>query len=89
MSARIMSTSHTHVTIERLERGLVTLAYIVTRHGPQYAPLFDRIERELIAMKSGQDPIARAPGAMLDSEVRGVLTGVGNGGGRNGKRTDA
>jgi hypothetical protein len=42
------------VTKARLERGLVTLAYIVTRHGPQYAPLFDRVERELIAINSGQ-----------------------------------
>jgi hypothetical protein len=48
------------ITIERLERGLMTIAYIITRHGAKYSPIFDRIERELIAMNSGQDPIARA-----------------------------
>jgi hypothetical protein len=32
----------------------------VTRHGTWAAPIFDRLERELIAMKSGQDPVARA-----------------------------
>jgi hypothetical protein len=57
------------VTIERLERGLVTLAYIMTRHGAQYAPLFDRLERELIAMKSGKTRL-RGLAACSDS-VRG------------------
>jgi hypothetical protein len=48
------------VTIERLERCLVAAAYVVTRHGTWATPIFDQLERELIAMKSGQDPIARA-----------------------------
>ncbi|WP_334150966.1 hypothetical protein [Hyphomicrobium sp.] len=32
---------------ERIERALVLAAYIVVRHGPVYAPIVARLEREL------------------------------------------
>jgi hypothetical protein len=45
--------------VERIERALVLAAYVVVRHGPVYAPLVDRLERELeIARRS--DPTERA-----------------------------
>jgi len=39
------------VTIERVERGLVILAYLIELDGPVLAPLFERLERELAAMR--------------------------------------
>jgi hypothetical protein len=51
---------HEPVTIERLERALVTCARILVLDGPVVAPLFERLERELAAMRAQQDTIARA-----------------------------
>jgi hypothetical protein len=39
------------VTIERLERGLAVLAYIISLDGPKAASLFEKLERELAAMR--------------------------------------
>ena len=44
---------------ERLERALVYAAYIVVRYGPQYAPIVERLERELEAARR-EDPVERA-----------------------------
>jgi hypothetical protein len=52
------------VTRERLERAIVALAYIVVKHGPRYAPLLERCEREYRERFS--DPVAHAQ-AILDS----------------------
>lgn len=51
------------ITLARLERVHATLAYIVQRHGMQYAPLFERIERELAAFRNGGDVLSRARAA--------------------------
>ena len=48
------------VTIERLERALALCAYLVTRDGPVVVPLFERLERELAAMRKTQDTVDRA-----------------------------
>jgi hypothetical protein len=48
------------VTEQRLERALVTLAYVMTVHGTHYLPLFDRIEREITTFRTKQDPMSRA-----------------------------
>jgi hypothetical protein len=48
------------VTIERLERGLALLAYCIELDGPVVVPLFERLERELEAMRRQQDTVARA-----------------------------
>ncbi len=45
--------------IERMERALQLAAFVVVRHGPVYAPLFDRLERELEAARRS-DPTERA-----------------------------
>jgi hypothetical protein len=48
------------VTIERLERALVIAARVVMLDGPIAAPLFERLERELAAMRADQDAVGRA-----------------------------
>jgi len=48
------------VTLARLERALVTAAYIVLRHGPAYAPILERLENEVAEFKRREDPIERA-----------------------------
>lgn len=48
------------LTIERLERGLAIAAYVVMLDGPIAAPLFERLERELAAMRSTNDAVGRA-----------------------------
>ncbi len=44
---------------ERIERALVVIARVVLRHGPQYAPLLERLEQELEAARRN-DPSERA-----------------------------
>jgi hypothetical protein len=51
------------ITRDRLERAIVTLAYIVVQHGPRYAPLLERLEEE--HRKRFGDPVDRAR-AILD-----------------------
>lgn len=55
----MMPPARTQSLVERLERALVVAAYIVVRHGPVYAPLVDRLERELEAARR-DDPVDRA-----------------------------
>lgn len=45
--------------VERIEEGLAIMAYIVLRHGPHYAPLFEWLERELEAARNGPEERAR------------------------------
>lgn len=48
------------ITTERLERALVAMAYVVVRHGAVYAPLLDRLERELEERRRKTAPVERA-----------------------------
>lgn len=48
------------ITIERLERALVAMAYIVVRHGEAYAPILDQIERDLEDLRRQAAPVERA-----------------------------
>jgi hypothetical protein len=59
------------ITVERLERALAVCAYLVRRDGPVVAPIFERLERELVALRAQQDTVARAK-KMLESY--GVMT---------------
>jgi hypothetical protein len=63
------------VTIERLERGLVVLAYIMSRDGPVVAPLFERLERDLAAMR-GNEAAIREGAARQPSELGVYCVGV-------------
>lgn len=56
----MVNVAHQPVTIERLERALAGVAYMLTLHGPVLVPIFERLERELAKMKSDQDAIGRA-----------------------------
>lgn len=48
------------ITLERIDRALVTMAYIVVKHGPTYAPILDRLEREAEEMRRQEAPVDRA-----------------------------
>jgi len=48
------------VTIEELEEVIAFAAFVVLRYGEVYAPLLDRLESELIAMRRAQAPRDRA-----------------------------
>jgi hypothetical protein len=53
--------------IERIERALVLAAYVVVKHGPVYAPLLERLEKELQAARRN-DPTERARRILKDYE---------------------
>lgn len=48
------------MTIERLERALALAAYMVELDGAVAAPLFERLERDLAALRRQEDAVARA-----------------------------
>lgn len=48
------------VTVERLERAVALCAYLVELDGLKRVPLFERLERELAAMRQTVDAVERA-----------------------------
>jgi hypothetical protein len=48
------------ISIERLERGLIYAAKMVEIHGNKALPIFERLERELVALQEQQGAKARA-----------------------------
>jgi hypothetical protein len=48
------------VTLERLERALAAVSYAIMLDGPVYAPVLDRLEREIAAMRANDDVVSRA-----------------------------
>jgi hypothetical protein len=48
------------VTLERLERALAAISYAILLDGPIYAPILDRLEREIAAMHANEDVVSRA-----------------------------
>lgn len=60
-----MTHEHQPVTLERIERGLVVVAYLMER-GLDIAPIFEKLEREAETMRSHQDATSRAK-RLLDS----------------------
>jgi hypothetical protein len=48
------------VTIERLERALAVCAYILVLDGPVVVPLFERLERDLAALRAQHGAMDRA-----------------------------
>lgn len=55
-----MSSFDQPVTVERLERGLFVLALCMEMDGPVHAPLYDRLESELLRLRQGHDTATRA-----------------------------
>lgn len=52
--------TETPITVDRLERALALSAHLVVRDGPVVLPIFERLERELAAMKATVDALERA-----------------------------
>jgi len=48
------------VTLERLLRARAAIAYAMTLDGAVYAPVFERLEREIAAMRAADDVMSRA-----------------------------
>jgi hypothetical protein len=48
------------VTLERLLRARAAIAYAMTLDGPVYAPVFERLEREIAVLRAADDVMARA-----------------------------
>ena len=48
------------VTLERLLRAQAAVAYCMMLDGPIYAPVFERIEREISALRASEDAMSRA-----------------------------
>lgn len=65
-----MAKSQEPITEERLERALAYAAWVVARHGTAYAPLFDRLERELIAYRSQHSSIEDRVKRLLSPQTR-------------------
>jgi hypothetical protein len=59
------------VTLDRLERGLALAAYLVVLDGPVLAPIFEKLERDLEAMRSSQDAVGRAKALLESYKVAG------------------
>ncbi|MEY9396763.1 SRSO17 transposase [Bradyrhizobium japonicum] len=51
---------HEPLTIERLERALAVCAYLIVQYGDRLTPIYDRLERELAAMRANDDTVVRA-----------------------------
>lgn len=58
--SKATATEHEPVTIERLERAVTLCAYLVVLDGPVAVPIFERLERELAAMRQTHDTVGRA-----------------------------
>jgi hypothetical protein len=54
------------ITVPRLERGLAVAAQLVLLDGPIMVPMFERLERELAALRSQQAATERAK-ALLET----------------------
>ena len=62
------------MTVERVERALLLMAYILTLDGPKYAPLYERLERELQAMK--RDDVMERARARIQSYAGSTLKAI-------------
>ncbi|MGY3527725.1 hypothetical protein ACVILK_000481 [Bradyrhizobium embrapense] len=48
------------ITEKRLLDAIALVSQVIILHGPKYAPLLDRLEQELDALKRYDDPVSRA-----------------------------
>lgn len=72
MTQRATAQSDT-VTIERLEKAVHVLAYIVLRHGEKYGPLLEWLDDELDVMKKAPSARDRAQQILNRSMREGAL----------------
>ena len=64
-----MVKSHEPITEERLERALAYAAWVVARHGTVYAPLFDRLEQELISFRGRHSSVEERARRLLSAQT--------------------
>jgi len=57
------------VTIDRVERALFVAAELVYMHGDVFAPIFIRLEKELVEMRHVQSAVERARKMVRDREA--------------------
>ena len=57
---------HESVTLERLLQARAAIAYAMALDGSIYAPVFERLEREIAAMRAADDVMARARRCLED-----------------------
>ena len=55
-----IKTKSNEITLERLERALATISYAILLDGPIYAPILERLEREIAAWHASEDVVSRA-----------------------------
>jgi hypothetical protein len=48
------------ITEQRLLGAIAIVSEVIIKHGVKYAPLLDRLERELADLKKADDPVSRA-----------------------------
>lgn len=72
----MVNVPHQPLTIERLEHALAVAAYIVTLDGPIAAPIFEKLERELAAMRADQDTVGRAKRLLESYNVAGGVKAI-------------
>ena len=48
------------ITVIRVERALVFMAYLVEKYGDRYAPILERLERECDELRRHENPKDRA-----------------------------
>ncbi|MGY4259726.1 hypothetical protein ACVI1L_006794 [Bradyrhizobium sp. USDA 4516] len=66
------------VTEKRLLDAIALVSEVIILHGEKYAPLLDRLEQELEAIKRYEDPVSRARRYLEQhaSERRGIQRAV-------------
>lgn len=72
MTTRAASAATTRPSSADMERYLALAAYLVIRHGEQYTPVFERMEREVADLKNGQTSVDRARAVLFDLTRREV-----------------
>jgi hypothetical protein len=60
------------ITVERLERALAVCAYLIVRHGDYVTPLFERIERDLAALRAQHAAVDRAKALLMSLATSGA-----------------
>lgn len=64
------------VTVERIERALVLLAYLIEREGDVHLPMFEKFESELAELRRKQNTKDRARRLLLDYSDAGGLKAI-------------
>jgi hypothetical protein len=71
------------ITVERLEAALAIVARAIVLDGAVYAPIFDRLVREIAALRADDDVVSRAQ-RYLAAYAEGGAGGIGHAGAPSG-----